>query len=84
MGKWINGGYSPPTFLPYPKVCPDSQSTAFDERSGRCFKIYGLGIAIGPFSTSYQGGFEVCNLNFHMDGTSRPVTIPLGLNSMVA
>lgn len=84
MGKYIGGGYSPATFKPFAKKCPDTQATAWDEWSMKCFKIFGLGIVIGPYSASYQGGFEVCNANFHMDGTQRPVTTTLALGSVVA
>lgn len=79
MGKYVDAGYSPATFGPGPVVCAKSQATAFDVRTGTCFPIFGYGIIIGGRSASVQGGFEVCNANFHMDGTGRPAVNPLQL-----
>ena len=78
-GKYVDGGYSSSTFGPGPKVCPDKQATAWDNITKACFAIYGLGINIGAASASVQAGFEVCNLNFHSSGTSRPAVNPLQL-----
>lgn len=71
MGKFIDGGISPDSFGPGPVVCPAGQATAWDEWTGACFKIYGLGITIGDTADSDQGGFEIFNANIHMDGTQR-------------
>lgn len=82
-GKYIDGGFSSSTFGPGPKVCPDEQATAWDNITKACFAIYGLGINIGDTSASVHAGFEVCNLNFHSSGTSRPAVNPLQLKGPV-
>jgi hypothetical protein len=84
MGLYVNGGYSPPTFGPMEKKCDMGSAYAFDFWTGTCLPVFGLGIVIGDTSASIQGGFEVCNLNFHMDGTQRPVVNPLQLAGLTA
>lgn len=82
-GKHVDGGMSPATFGPGPKLCPDKQATAWDNITKTCFPIFGLGIAIGDTDASVHAGFEVCNLNFHSSGTSRPAVNPLQLEGPV-
>lgn len=84
MGKYVDGGYSPPTFAPGPKNCPDTQATAWDNITKACFPMFGYAIVIGDTNASIQAGFEVCNANFHMDGSSRPVVNPLQLSGPTA
>lgn len=79
MGKYMDGGFSGPTFGPGPAACPKSQATAYDVITGACFPIFGYAIIIGDRDASVQAGFEVCNANFHMDGSSRPAVNPLQL-----
>ena len=83
MGKYIDAGYSPGTFGPGEVVCGNTRATAWDAWSEQCFPIFGLGIVIGDTIASTQGGFEVCNLNFHMDGTQRPVVNPMQLTGPI-
>lgn len=82
-GKYIDGGKSPASFGPGPKVCPDNQATAWDNITKACFAIYGVGIVIGDTSASVHAGFEVCNFNFHSSGTGRPAVNPLQLGGPV-
>jgi hypothetical protein len=78
-GKYVDGGKSGATFSPGPDACGDGQATAFDAVSGACFKMYGLGVTIGSSTASFQGGFEVCNLNFHSSATQRALVNPFQL-----
>lgn len=79
MGKYIDAGYSPGTFGPGEVVCDNARATAWDAWSEQCFPIFGLGIIIGDTTAPIQAGFEIFNLNVHMDGTQRPVVNPLQL-----
>lgn len=69
---------SPPTYgFGKPNYsCGGGQATAWDVNSQACFAIYGVAITISKTAASWQGGFEVCNFNWHMmDTRSATVTV---------
>lgn len=71
------------TYPIYAPGCPPGQATAFDWVSLECLRVFGIGITIAGKTASWQGGCEVCNFNFHSQGTQRPVVTLLQLNAPV-
>ena len=65
--------FSPATYPIHEPGCAPGQAKAYDWVSEECLRIFGLGITIADLIASVQGGFEVCNFNFHSTGTQRPV-----------
>jgi hypothetical protein len=56
--------------------CGEGQAVAWDHNSQACYAIYGVAITISKNAASWQGGFEVCNFNWHMmDTRSATVTV---------
>jgi len=80
--KYI-GTDSPESFGPGPDECPEAQATAYDALDNACYRIFGVGITIADLAASYQGGFEVCNFNFHMRNTRPAVPVLAGLEGPV-
>jgi hypothetical protein len=71
-GKYVSGE-SGRTYSPGVDKCGEGAATAYDMNSMICYPIYGVAITIGPKSASWQGLFEVCNMNWHMMDTRTAV-----------
>lgn len=71
--KYVPYVSSPFTYKRGVDKCKEGLATAYDMNSGHCYPIYGLAITIGPKAASWQGLFEVCNLNWHMMDTRTAV-----------
>jgi hypothetical protein len=72
--KYVGDVHSGPTYAPGSDKCGEGAATAYDMNSIMCYPIYGLAITVGPRAASWQGLFEVCNLNWHMSDTRMAVT----------
>jgi hypothetical protein len=61
------------------KKAEDEGGYAWDSDAEACWMIFGKVIKIEDIQHSVMEGFEICNFNFHVNGTKPPVPTQLDL-----
>ena len=71
------------SYLPLGTTCPESQAAggavAYVAADMKCQGVQGLRIVIGDTFDSIHSGFEMCNFNFHCNGTQVSVASAMSL-----
>lgn len=72
------------SYLPIGTTCPESQAAggavAYVGSDKKCQGVQGLRIIIGDTMDSIHSGFEMCNFNFHCNGTQGSVSVSYAMN----
>lgn len=71
------------SYLPIGLTCPESQAAGgavtYVAADLKCQGVQGLRIIIGDTFDSIHSGFEMCNFNFHCNGTQPSMSVSLSL-----